>query len=97
MSAELRPKLTISVERTARLPVVTLLTGETLEMVNVIPGAHHHLEGRDQFAAGGAVACGAEQPEEGGTGSQRRGTSYLGEGSRHGEGYEGSSAAKARS
>ena len=41
----------------------TLLTGEALQMVDVSPGPHHHLEGRDDFVAGRAVAGGAEQPE----------------------------------
>ena len=40
-----------------------LLAGEALEMVDVGPGSHHHLEGRDDFVTGGAVAGGAEQPE----------------------------------
>ena len=45
------------------LPVSALLAGEALQMVDVGPGPHHHLEGRDDFVAGGAVAGGAEQPE----------------------------------
>ena len=45
------------------LPVAALLAGEALQMVDVSPGSHHHLEGRDDFVAGGAVAGGAEQPE----------------------------------
>ena len=45
------------------LPVAALLAGEALQMVDVSPGSHHHLEGRDDFVAGRAVAGGAEQPE----------------------------------
>ena len=43
--------------------MATLLAGEALQVVDVGPGSHHHLEGGDHFVAGGAVAGGAEQPE----------------------------------
>jgi len=43
--------------------LVTLLTGETVEVVDVALGPHHHLEGRDHFAAGGAIARRSEQSE----------------------------------
>jgi len=45
-------------------PVVALLTGEALQVVDIGAGAHHHLEGRDHFAAGGAVARIAKQSAE---------------------------------
>ena len=44
-------------------PVAALLTGEALQVVDVGPGPHHHLEGRDDLLAGGAVARGAKEPE----------------------------------
>ena len=44
-------------------PVVALLTGETLEVVDVVACSHHHLEGWDHLVAGGAVASAAKQPE----------------------------------
>jgi len=44
--------------------VVALLTGEALQVVDIGAGAHHHLEGRDHFAAGGAVARIAKQSAE---------------------------------
>ena len=31
-------------------------------MVNVVLGAHHHLEGGDELATGGAVPCYTEEP-----------------------------------
>ena len=49
-------KLTIPADASEDdLPLMTLLTGETVEVVDVALGPHHHLEGRDDFAAGGAV------------------------------------------
>ena len=45
-------------------PVAALLTGEALQVVDVGPGPHHHLEGRDDLLAGGAVAGGPEEPEK---------------------------------
>ena len=44
-------------------PVATLLTSEALQMVDVGPGSHHHLKGRDDLLAGSAVARGAKEPE----------------------------------
>ena len=44
-------------------PVAALLTSEALQMVDVGPGSHHHLECGDYFLAGSAVARGAEQAE----------------------------------
>ena len=44
-------------------PVAALLTSEALQVVDVGPGSHHHLECRDYFLAGSTVACGAKQPE----------------------------------
>ena len=45
------------------IPVTALLAGEALKMVDVSPGSHHHLKGRDDFVTGRAVAGGAKQPE----------------------------------
>jgi len=42
--------------------VIALLTSETLEMINVGPGSHDHLKGRDDLVACGAVAGRSEQP-----------------------------------
>ena len=39
-----------------------LLTRKALQVVNIGPGSHHHLEGRDHFVARRAVARGAKQP-----------------------------------
>jgi len=41
-------------------PLVALLAGETVEVVDVALGPHHHLEGRNDFAARGAVASRSE-------------------------------------
>ena len=38
------------------LPVTALLTREALQMIDVRPRAHHHLECRDGLAARGAVS-----------------------------------------
>jgi hypothetical protein len=38
------------------LPLVALLAGETVEMVDVAFGSHDHLKGRNGFAASGAIA-----------------------------------------
>ncbi len=43
------------------LPVIALLAREALEMVDVGPRPHHHLEGRDDFVAGRAVTRRTEQ------------------------------------
>jgi hypothetical protein len=45
------------------LPVITLLTGKTLEMVNVGPRPHDHLECRNYFIACRTEACVAEEPQ----------------------------------
>ena len=44
-------------------PVAALLTREALQVVDIGPGPHHHLEGGDDLLAGGAVAGGAKQSE----------------------------------
>ena len=44
-------------------PVAALLTSEALQMVDVGPGSHHHLKGRDDLLAGSAVARGAKESE----------------------------------
>ena len=55
-------KLTIPADASEDdLPLMTLLTGETVEVVDVALGPHHHLEGRDDLAAGGAVARRSKQ------------------------------------
>ena len=43
--------------------MAALLAGEALQMIDVGPGSHHHLEGGDHFITGGAVASGAKQAE----------------------------------
>ena len=45
--------------------MVALLAGEALEVVDVGPGPHHHLEGRDHLVARRAVARRAEQSGRG--------------------------------
>lgn len=45
-------------------PLVAKLAGKAVEMIHIVPGPHHHLEGWDQLAAGGTVSCGAEEPAE---------------------------------
>lgn len=52
-------------------PLVAELAGEAVEVVDVVPGPHHHLEGWDQLAAGGTVSRGAKEPAEGGRGELR--------------------------
>jgi hypothetical protein len=52
----------ISADTCQHSPVVALLTCEALQVVHVVPGPHHHLEGWDNLAASRAVACVAEQP-----------------------------------
>ena len=44
--------------------MVALLAGEALQVVDVGPGAHHHLEGGDHLVARRAVASSAKQPEK---------------------------------
>ena len=46
-------------------PLVAELAGEAVEVIYIVPGPHHHLEGWNQLAAGSAVSCGAEEPAEG--------------------------------
>lgn len=46
---------------TLLLPVVTLLTRKALQMVDVRPRPHHHLEGRNGFVTGRAVAGESKQ------------------------------------
>lgn len=46
-------------------PLVAELAGKAVEVIYVVPGPHHHLEGWDQLAAGGAVSCGAKKPAKG--------------------------------
>lgn len=44
--------------------MVALLTGEALEVVDVVPSSHDHLEGGDHLGAGSAVPSVTEQPAE---------------------------------
>ena len=44
-------------------PMPALLTREALQVVDIGPGPHHHLEGGDDLLTGGAVAGGAKQSE----------------------------------
>lgn len=41
----------------------TLLTSETVQVIDVRPGLHNHLERRYLFVAGRAVSRNPEQPE----------------------------------
>lgn len=50
------------------LPVVALLAGEALQVVDVGPRPHHHLEGRNHLLARRAVTRRPEQP----AGEERR-------------------------
>lgn len=43
--------------------MIALLAREALQMVDVAPRPHHHLEGRYHLAAGGAVSRVPEQPQ----------------------------------
>ena len=43
--------------------MAALLAGEALQMIDVGPGSHHHLKGRDDLLAGSAVARGAKESE----------------------------------
>lgn len=43
-------------------PLVAELASEAVEVIHIVPGPHHHLEGWDQLAAGSAVARGAKKP-----------------------------------
>lgn len=45
-------------------PVVALLAGEALQVIDIGAGTHYHLEGRDHLAAGGAVARVSKQSEK---------------------------------
>ncbi len=49
--------------RSPFLPLVTKLTGKTVQMVNIISGSHHHFKGWDQFTAGCAVPRCTKEPE----------------------------------
>lgn len=44
-------------------PMVALLTGEALQMVDVVPGPHDHLEGRYHLVAGRAEASVAKESQ----------------------------------
>ena len=43
------------------VPVIAVMAGEALEVIDVRLGPHHHLEGGDRLAAGGAVTRRPEQ------------------------------------
>lgn len=45
-------------------PLTAELAGEAVQVVDVVPGSHHHLKGWDQFTAHGTVARGPKQPAE---------------------------------
>ena len=49
-------------KRWQHLPVVALLTGETLQVVHVVSGSHDHLEGWYHFSARRAVSSASKQP-----------------------------------
>lgn len=44
------------------LPLITELAGEAVQVVDVLLRSHHHLEGRDELAAGSTVPRHAKQP-----------------------------------
>ena len=44
-------------------PVTTFLTSETLQMINIGPGSHHHLKCRNYFLTSWAIAGRPEQSE----------------------------------
>lgn len=46
------------------IPLVTLLAGETVEMVDVALGSHYHLESRDWFTARRTTARCAKHSRE---------------------------------
>ena len=50
------------INRPNSLPVAALLTGEALEVVDVVLGSHDHLERRDHLRTRRTVAGRAEQP-----------------------------------
>lgn len=43
-------------------PLIAKLAGKAVQVVHVILGAHHHLKGRDELAAGSAVSRHTKQP-----------------------------------
>jgi len=47
------------------LPVIALLTSEALQVIDVGSRAHHHLERRDDLAAGRAVTGISKEPVDG--------------------------------
>lgn len=47
---------------TSDSPVITLLAGETLQVIHVALSSHDHLKGGNHFVAGRTVAGGAKQP-----------------------------------
>lgn len=70
-------------------PLVAELAGEAVEVIHVVSGPHHHLEGGDQLAASSAVSCGAKEPAEG---RAQRTRWPAGLGGRGGVGLAGGSA-----
>ena len=55
-------KYKIKLRARVHIPVAALLTRKALQVVNIGPGSHHHLEGGDHFVTSRAVARGAKQP-----------------------------------
>lgn len=45
------------------LPVIALLTCKALEMINITPRPHHHLERRDDFVARRTKSGVTKQPQ----------------------------------
>ena len=43
--------------------MITLLTGEAFQVINIILGPHDHLESRNDFIASGTISCVPEQPQ----------------------------------
>lgn len=46
-------------------PLIAELAGEAVKVIHIVSGPHHHLESRDQLAAGSTVSCGAKKPARG--------------------------------
>jgi len=44
-------------------PLVAARAGETIEMVDVVLGSHHHLESRYGFATGSTITCRPKQSQ----------------------------------
>ena len=57
--------------------MVALLASEALQVVHVVPGPHHHLEGWYHLSAGSAVSSAAKQSEIKLPAGQNSGLAFL--------------------